>query len=356
MIRGPVRFSIILSITLALLGCRYFGFEEREPWRAEAEAQCLAGQSIQVSGFVEERAEIQGRGTCGMTRPLEIAALSQGFVELQPKATLACPIAANVERWFEESVQPAAFAWLGEPVVRVKQISAYSCRSMNGQPGASISEHAYGNALDISTFILASGREVQFKTGWKGRAEEQGFLRAVHAGACERFATVLAPGADAFHYDHIHVDLMRRASGQTICKPVPQTPMLPIAPRRVPEESVPVARAPVQPRPHSSSPWATSHAQPVGAPLVLTGQDLGNRAPPPGSFGTPLPLAERVRQSLGAPAPAAPPAPRHDRNPYGLVPPARVPHARVGAEATVTGSIASGGSASLFSPHSLAEQ
>jgi hypothetical protein len=132
--------------------------------------------------------------------------------------------------------------------------------------------------------------------------------------------------------------------------------MLPIAPRRVPEESVPVARAPTQPRPHSTSPWATSQAQPAGAPLVLSGQDLGNRAPPPGSFGTSLPLAERVRQSLGAPAPATPPAPRQDRNPYGLVPPARVPHARTGADAIVTGSIARGGSASLFSPRSLTEQ
>jgi hypothetical protein len=31
--------------------------------------------------------------------------------------------------------------------------------------------------------------------------------------------TVLAPGSNAFHYDHIHVDLMRRASGRAICNP-----------------------------------------------------------------------------------------------------------------------------------------
>jgi hypothetical protein len=33
------------------------------------------------------------------------------------------------------------------------------------------------------------------------------------------FTTVLAPGYNAAHYDHIHVDLMRRASGRRPCRP-----------------------------------------------------------------------------------------------------------------------------------------
>ncbi|HVG51907.1 MAG TPA: extensin family protein, partial [Xanthobacteraceae bacterium] len=39
------------------------------------------------------------------------------------------------------------------------------------------------------------------------------------AAACEHFTTVLAPGSNRFHYDHIHVDLMRRSSGVRICNP-----------------------------------------------------------------------------------------------------------------------------------------
>jgi len=49
--------------------------------------------------------------------------------------------------------------------------------------------------------------------------EEQGFLRDVQATACQQFTTVLAPGSNAYHYDHIHVDLMRRASQRVICQP-----------------------------------------------------------------------------------------------------------------------------------------
>jgi hypothetical protein len=55
--------------------------------------------------------------------------------------------------------------------------------------------------------------------GWRGLPEEQGFLRDVQAAACEQFTTVLAPGSNAYHYNHIHVDLMRRASGRRICEP-----------------------------------------------------------------------------------------------------------------------------------------
>ena len=79
------------------------------------------------------------------------------------------------------SVQPAAQRWFGVRVVEIKQISAYSCRGMNGNPGAHISEHAFGNALDIAAFTLADGRRVTVKGGWRGMPEEQGFLRDVQA-------------------------------------------------------------------------------------------------------------------------------------------------------------------------------
>lgn len=142
-----------------------------------------------------------------------------GPVSVKPAATLACPIVSMLDRWFAESVQPAAQRWFGMRVVEIKQISAYSCRGMNGNPHAHISEHAFGNALDIAAFTLADGRRVTVKDGWRGLPEEQGFLRDVQGGACQLFNTVLAPGSNAQHADHFHVDLMRRSSGRIICQP-----------------------------------------------------------------------------------------------------------------------------------------
>ncbi len=142
-----------------------------------------------------------------------------GPVAMKPTATLACPIVSVLDRWLADSVQPAAMRWFGARVVEIKQISAYSCRGMNGNAHAHISEHAFGNALDIAAFTLADGRRITVKDGWRGMPEEQGFLRDVQAAACQQFNTVLAPGSNVYHYDHIHVDLMRRSSGRTICEP-----------------------------------------------------------------------------------------------------------------------------------------
>ncbi len=140
-------------------------------------------------------------------------------VAVNPPATLACPIVSELERWIATAVQPAAMHWFGAPVAEIKQISAFSCRGMNGNPHARISEHAFGNALDIAAFVLADGRTITVKNGWHGLPEEQGFLRDVQGAACQQFTTVLAPGSNAYHYDHIHVDLMRRSSGYRTCNP-----------------------------------------------------------------------------------------------------------------------------------------
>src|SRR6478736_879494 len=70
------------------------------------------------------------------------------------------------------------------------------CRAVNHVPGARLSEHGHANAVDISAFVLADGRVVQVKSGWWGAMAERTFLRAVHAGACNVFTTVLGPAYD----------------------------------------------------------------------------------------------------------------------------------------------------------------
>ncbi|MDO8535264.1 MAG: extensin family protein [Xanthobacteraceae bacterium] len=362
MARGVAWYLVAPLVLLGLVGCRFFQYEERDPWRTQAEEQCLAERLVQPSAYLEEGSAIDGPGICGMIHPFKVAAMSAGNVAIEPQANLACPLITNLEGWFNETVQPAAAAWFGEPVIEIRQLSSYSCRSMNGQRGASISEHAFGNALDVATFRLASGREVKVKDGWNGRPEEKGFLRHVHAAACERFSTVLAPGADAFHYDHIHVDLARRASGHTVCKPTPvELPLPPMS------QGVPVARGPYvipssnvatrPPAPPLVGPMviAREPIRPAGAPMML-----GPEAP---RSGAPTPVEARVLQSLGTPGaierqPAdRPPVPVMNRP----VPPANIPTARRSPDALVTGStgeIKSPGKAGsdLMSPDPIAQR
>lgn len=153
----------------------------------------------------------------GPVRGQQMAAASSAT--LTPAATLACPIVSALDRWVGEGVQPAAMRWFGAQVVEIKQISSYSCRGMVGSGGSGISEHAFGNAIDIAAFTLGDGRRITVQEGWHGTPEEQGFLHDVQLAACDNFNTVLAPGYNAAHYNHIHVDLMRRASGDRPCRP-----------------------------------------------------------------------------------------------------------------------------------------
>ncbi|MBB3772508.1 hypothetical protein FHS55_003120 [Angulomicrobium tetraedrale] len=255
MTRGVSWFFVAPLVLLGLSGCK-FGLQQREPWRTEAEERCLAEGLVKPSAYTIPEREIDGAGSCGMDHPFRVLAFEQGTIEVAPKATLACPMIASVDRWMVEDIQPAAMAWFGQPVAKVKQMSSYSCRNMNGGPQGKISEHAFGNALDIGGFVLADGREVLVKTGWKGRPDEQGFLRTVQASGCTRFTTTLGPGYNIYHYDHIHVDLMRR-SGRISCNPNVTPPAPP---------NLPVFKAPpYMGAPLRSAPMAGAYGVPPGA-------------------------------------------------------------------------------------------
>ncbi len=205
---------------IGLAGCGNFQKPQRAAWRDQAEAACLASRQVQLSSYVSLRSRpIDGPGTCGMEKPLRVAAFANGGVGLTSAATLACPVVATTDKWLDEVVQPAAQNILGGQVVELRA-GSYSCRAMNNGTGTRrTSEHAYGNAIDVFSFRMADGRNVTVKDGWRGAPEEQAFLREIFVGACQHFSTVLGPGADMFHYDHFHIDLARHAKGRQICKP-----------------------------------------------------------------------------------------------------------------------------------------
>jgi hypothetical protein len=199
-----------------------------------------------------------------------------GPVSVTPAATLACPLVSVLDQWIDTAVQPAALRWFGQPVVEIKQISAYSCRGMNGNSNARISEHAFGNAIDIAVFTLADGRKIAVKTGWHGAPEEQGFLHDVQGAACDRFTTVLAPGSDAYHYDHMHVDLMRRASGRRACNPHPvsgEEAAARVRGRHAGKRGDPSVTGSVLPRRQAGSRGAANADNGVRLPVAVPGAD-----------------------------------------------------------------------------------
>ncbi len=148
---------------------------------------------------------VDGRGACGIKNAWKVTAV--GDVAFSTPARVRCQMVGATSRWIKNAVQPAARSTFGEPVVKLRIAASYACRARNNKRGAKISEHAFGNALDVSAFTLASGRVVEVQSGWNGGRKESSFLKQVHGKSCGTFTTVLGPNADAAHRNHFHFDL-----------------------------------------------------------------------------------------------------------------------------------------------------
>lgn len=101
---------------------------------------------------------------------------------------------------------------LGGGIAQFRVAAHYSCRTRNSQPGARISEHGKGKAVDIAAIRLRNGVDVTVLDGWRDRTHGP-ILRRMWGAACGPFGTVLGPDANAFHRDHFHFDTASYRSG-----------------------------------------------------------------------------------------------------------------------------------------------
>lgn len=185
---------------------------------SQAEIAACEAELTRLGAVFERLDPIEAEGGCGVPQPYDLAEPAPG-VELDPGTQMNCPAALATARWVRDVVQPAARA-LGDGVALsgITHASTYVCRGRNGQAGAKLSEHARGSAIDVSRFDFKghAALPVVPRAG-KGNIEEA-FQRAVQAGACLHFTTVLGPGSDAYHDDHLHMDLAERRSGYRMCQ------------------------------------------------------------------------------------------------------------------------------------------
>ncbi|MCT4370307.1 extensin family protein [Yangia mangrovi] len=180
--------------------------------------QALAVRRERVRGAVCGDPDLQGsvigavpgriKG-CGIEEAIKLRSVSG--LALSTRATIDCPTARALKTWVERAVKPAVGS-TGGGVAGLRVAGSYACRSRNNQPGAKISEHARGHAIDIAAIRLKDGSEISVLNDW-GRGAEGRILRKLHSGACGPFGTVLGPESDPFHKDHLHFDTARYRSG-----------------------------------------------------------------------------------------------------------------------------------------------
>ena len=301
--RSVFTFSALALFGAGLTGCAINKFERRDAWRDQAEQICLSKKLVETTEFITPVKAIDGPGPCGMQQPFRVTRLGNGSVALKQRMTLACPALAEAEAWLADTIQPAANLYFGQPVAEINA-GTYACRGRNNQPGAKLSEHSFGNALDIMSFKLADGYVITIKGGWRGTEAEQGFLREVFLGACQRFSTVLAPGSNVFHYDHIHVDLARHDPRGTrrICQPLIKfQPQLGTGAERL-SRPLPPPRQPAPPQ----EPVDIEEDDPYG----LTPTSRAKPADPRPTDYARAPARASAPAAYASVPPARPPAPR----------------------------------------------
>lgn len=163
--------------------------------------------------FEEHSAESNPEIGCSIPYPLVLKSLGKS-IAIGPGTELNCPMAEAAARFAADVIQPAAKAEFGADLKSISQASAFVCRPRHG--ASKLSEHAFGNALDIASFTLSDGRKVE--VGPAPPETDAKFLNAVRKAACGPFKTVLGPGADADHALHFHLDLEPRRHGGTFCQ------------------------------------------------------------------------------------------------------------------------------------------
>jgi len=156
-----------------------------------------------------------GKG-CSIPHPIEVTGLSGG-IEIKPAAKLNCQITDAFAQWVKNELAPAARLRYLSGVSSIRQLSSYSCRTMNSKRGAPMSEHASGNAIDVGKITLNNGQAIDVKKPGFFSFREKSLLKTVRNDSCKYFNTVLGPGSDVHHKDHFHFDLRARKAGYRHC-------------------------------------------------------------------------------------------------------------------------------------------
>lgn len=187
----------------------------------EADEAALADceRRLRALGAVfERRPAIDGPGRCGLPATYALTRITRG-VTISPETALSCETALATARWIRRVVVPAARVFGdGVRLSGIRHASTYVCRPRNGRAGAKMSEHALGGAIDLRSFEFEGQDSLSIMPEQRRGSAREVFQKAVRAGACLHFTTVLGPGADAFHDDHLHLDLAKRRGTYRLCQ------------------------------------------------------------------------------------------------------------------------------------------
>jgi hypothetical protein len=150
--------------------------------------------------------------TCGANDAVVVKRLPGGL-SVRPPALVTCQMALSLSH-FAPRLGELAKKELGLELASLRHMGTYNCRKMVRFD--LVSEHSYGNAIDVEGFVLKNGKKLTVKEDFgkldeAPKTPEARFLRAVGNVAFDEdfFSVSLGPYWDKLHRDHFHFDAAR---------------------------------------------------------------------------------------------------------------------------------------------------
>ena len=181
----------------------------------EADTACRdALRALGVTFTVPD--SVEGKGQCNVPNPVQLTSLAAatGEVKLPGHPLLNCRFAQRFSTWLADVAVPVVGTGVGQPLAAVSTGPGYECRGRNGDSSAKISEHAFGNAIDIDGLVLSGGTRLEIADVADSQHRFHRVLSALRESGCGYFTTVLGPGSNAAHASHYHFDLGRHGKSE----------------------------------------------------------------------------------------------------------------------------------------------
>jgi hypothetical protein len=187
--------------------------QQAAPVRQPSACRLALTEAIAIAPSIPD---IHGPGGCGgedLVRLEAVVLPDKHLVSVKPAAILRCAMASEVANWIRSDVAPLATS-MGSVISDLDNFDSFECRGRNRVLGAALSEHGRANALDVRSLRLANGQSISLTD----RTVVRGLRESVRQSVCARFSTVLGPGSDWYHEEHVHLDLMERHNNYKICQ------------------------------------------------------------------------------------------------------------------------------------------
>jgi hypothetical protein len=168
--------------------------------------QCVADLTSKGIAF-EQAGDVRQEG-CQLSGAIKLTIIPTRFgdVGISGKPAMLCSFGRQFSGWVRDVGAPLTLAYTGQKLTQIETGPGFACRARYDKPGAIPSEHAKGDAIDIASFVLADNRRIHVKQQDSDMRLARDLVRALRTTACGYFTTVLGPGSDSAHEEHLHFD------------------------------------------------------------------------------------------------------------------------------------------------------